>query len=178
MRGLYIIYVLILESHLLMPTPNPHFLFSHPAWAGPGWGDWCHSPRAPSRPCLWSQPDGPLSPQIHSLCYNDCTFSVSTSTRTFEYNFLALEKTVSLAGGPSFTSKGLKYFHHFTLSLCGNQVSCIGTDSVRMERGHQRIRGQRTQEVQIVADGADSEIFKWLLFFLRTFSSKIKSFGL
>ena len=165
-------------SHLLMPTPNPHFLFSHLAWAGPGWGDWCHSPRAPSRPCLWSQPDGPLSPQIHSLCYNDCTFSVSTSTRTFEYNFLALEKTVSLARGPSFTSKGLKYFHHFTLSLCGNQVSCIGTESMRMERGRQRIRGQRTQEVQIVADGADSEIFKWLLFFLRNFSSKIKSFGL
>lgn len=34
---------------------------------------------------------------------------------------MALADTISLAGGPSFTSKGLKYFHHFTLSLCGNQ---------------------------------------------------------
>ncbi|XP_025790543.1 UPF0577 protein KIAA1324 homolog isoform X2 [Puma concolor] len=64
---------------------------------------------------------GTKSNKIHSLCYNDCTFSISTPTRVLDYNFLALAKTVSLAGGPSFTSKGLKYFHHFTLSLCGNQ---------------------------------------------------------
>ncbi|XP_044770021.1 endosome/lysosome-associated apoptosis and autophagy regulator 1 isoform X2 [Neomonachus schauinslandi] len=64
---------------------------------------------------------GTKSNKIHSLCYNDCTFSVSTPTRVLDYNFLALANTVSLAGGPSFTSKGLKYFHHFTLSLCGNQ---------------------------------------------------------
>ncbi|XP_057601085.1 endosome/lysosome-associated apoptosis and autophagy regulator 1 isoform X3 [Hippopotamus amphibius kiboko] len=64
---------------------------------------------------------GTKSNKIHSLCYNNCTFSVRTPTRTYDYNFLALENTISLAGGPSFTSKGLKYFHHFTLSLCGNK---------------------------------------------------------
>ncbi|XP_027957890.1 UPF0577 protein KIAA1324 homolog isoform X2 [Eumetopias jubatus] len=64
---------------------------------------------------------GTKSNKIHSLCYNDCTFSISTPTGVLDYNFLALANTVSLAGGPSFTSKGLKYFHHFTLSLCGNQ---------------------------------------------------------
>ncbi|XP_036128374.1 endosome/lysosome-associated apoptosis and autophagy regulator 1 isoform X1 [Molossus molossus] len=64
---------------------------------------------------------GTKSNKIHSLCYNDCTFSISTPSRTLDYNFSALANTVSLAGGPSFTSKGLKYFHHFTFSLCGNQ---------------------------------------------------------
>jgi len=73
---------------------------------------------------------GTKSNKIHSLCYNDCTFSVSTPTRVLDYNFLALANTISLAGGPSFTSKGLKYFHHFTLSLCGNQVSCVSADGV------------------------------------------------
>ncbi|XP_026952043.1 endosome/lysosome-associated apoptosis and autophagy regulator 1 isoform X3 [Sagmatias obliquidens] len=75
---------------------------------------------------------GTKSNKIHSLCYNDCTFSVSTPTRTFDYNFLALENTISLAGGPSFTSKGLKYFHHFTFSLCGNQGKkmSVCTDNV------------------------------------------------
>uniref|UniRef100_A0A8D1Z3T4 MRH domain-containing protein n=1 Tax=Sus scrofa TaxID=9823 RepID=A0A8D1Z3T4_PIG len=75
---------------------------------------------------------GTKSNKIHSLCYNDCTFSVNTTTRTFDYNFLALGNTVSLAGGPSFTSKGLKYFHHFTLSLCGNQGKkmSVCTDNV------------------------------------------------
>uniref|UniRef100_A0A8C3YBV7 Endosome-lysosome associated apoptosis and autophagy regulator 1 n=1 Tax=Catagonus wagneri TaxID=51154 RepID=A0A8C3YBV7_9CETA len=75
---------------------------------------------------------GTKSNKIHSLCYNDCTFSVNTPTRTFNYNFSALGSTVSLAGGPSFTSKGLKYFHHFTLSLCGNQGKkmSVCTDNV------------------------------------------------
>uniref|UniRef100_A0A8C6C937 Endosome-lysosome associated apoptosis and autophagy regulator 1 n=1 Tax=Monodon monoceros TaxID=40151 RepID=A0A8C6C937_MONMO len=81
--------------------------------------------------CMTCGP-GTKSNKIHSLCYNDCTFSVSTPTRTLDYNFLALENTVSLAGGPSFTSKGLKYFHHFTFSLCGNQGKkmSVCTDNV------------------------------------------------
>ncbi|XP_075837713.1 endosome/lysosome-associated apoptosis and autophagy regulator 1 isoform X2 [Microtus pennsylvanicus] len=77
---------------------------------------------------------GTKSNKIHSLCYNDCTFSFTRSnpTRTFNYNFSALAGTVSLAGAPSFTSKGLKYFHHFTLSLCGNQGKkmAVCTDNV------------------------------------------------
>ncbi|KAM5256896.1 endosome/lysosome-associated apoptosis and autophagy regulator 1 isoform 5-T5 [Ctenodactylus gundi] len=75
---------------------------------------------------------GTKSNKIHSLCYNDCTFSHDTPARIFIYNFSALANTVSLAGGPSFTSKGLKYFHHFTLSLCGNQGKkmSVCTDNV------------------------------------------------
>ncbi|XP_034788627.1 endosome/lysosome-associated apoptosis and autophagy regulator 1 isoform X4 [Pan paniscus] len=75
---------------------------------------------------------GTKNNKIHSLCYNDCTFSRNTPTRTFNYNFSALANTVTLAGGPSFTSKGLKYFHHFTLSLCGNQgrKMSVCTDNV------------------------------------------------
>ncbi|XP_023612863.1 UPF0577 protein KIAA1324 homolog [Myotis lucifugus] len=64
---------------------------------------------------------GTQSNKIHTVCYNDCTFSVSSGSRSLDYNFSALANPVSLAGGPSFTSKGLKYFHHFTFSLCGNQ---------------------------------------------------------
>nr|KAF6304753.1 hypothetical protein mPipKuh1_007154 [Pipistrellus kuhlii] len=64
---------------------------------------------------------GTQSNKIHSLCYNDCTFSVSSGSRLLDYNFSALADPVSLAGGPSFTSKGLKYFHYFTFSLCGNE---------------------------------------------------------
>ncbi|XP_021013167.1 UPF0577 protein KIAA1324 homolog isoform X1 [Mus caroli] len=75
---------------------------------------------------------GTKNNKIHSLCYNDCTFSRNTPSRIFNYNFSALAGTVSLAGVPSFTSKGLKYFHHFTLSLCGNQGKkmAVCTDNV------------------------------------------------
>uniref|UniRef100_A0A8D2CTE9 Endosome-lysosome associated apoptosis and autophagy regulator 1 n=1 Tax=Sciurus vulgaris TaxID=55149 RepID=A0A8D2CTE9_SCIVU len=75
---------------------------------------------------------GTKNNQIHSLCYNDCTFSRTTPSRIFNYNFSALANTISLSGGPSFTSKGLKYFHHFTLSICGNQGKkmSVCTDNV------------------------------------------------
>ncbi|XP_028613121.1 UPF0577 protein KIAA1324 homolog isoform X4 [Grammomys surdaster] len=75
---------------------------------------------------------GTKNNKIHSLCYNDCTFSRNTPNRIFNYNFSALASTISLSGAPSFTSKGLKYFHHFTLSLCGNQGKkmAVCTDNV------------------------------------------------
>uniref|UniRef100_H0VTZ7 Endosome-lysosome associated apoptosis and autophagy regulator 1 n=1 Tax=Cavia porcellus TaxID=10141 RepID=H0VTZ7_CAVPO len=75
---------------------------------------------------------GTKSNKIHSLCYNDCRFSRHASSRTYDYNFSALANTVSLSGGPSFTSKGLKYLHHFNLSLCGNEGKkmAVCTDNV------------------------------------------------
>uniref|UniRef100_A0A8C8Z047 Endosome-lysosome associated apoptosis and autophagy regulator 1 n=1 Tax=Prolemur simus TaxID=1328070 RepID=A0A8C8Z047_PROSS len=75
---------------------------------------------------------GTKNNKIHSLCYNDCTFTRNTPARTFNYNFSTLANTVTLAGGSSFTSKGLKYFHHFTFSLCGNQGKkmSVCTDNV------------------------------------------------
>ncbi|XP_032074294.1 UPF0577 protein KIAA1324 homolog isoform X4 [Thamnophis elegans] len=63
---------------------------------------------------------GTKNNKIHSLCYNDCHFSVSMKDRTREYDFSRLAYSTSFLGGPSFTSKGLKYFHHFNISLCGN----------------------------------------------------------
>lgn len=61
--------------------------------------------------------------QVRSLCYNNCSFSLALPGRTLHYDFSALATSTSFASGPSFTSKGLKYFHHFNISLCGNRVS-------------------------------------------------------
>uniref|UniRef100_A0A2D4L4P4 MRH domain-containing protein n=1 Tax=Micrurus paraensis TaxID=1970185 RepID=A0A2D4L4P4_9SAUR len=63
---------------------------------------------------------GTKNNKMHSLCYNDCHFSISMKDRTLEYNFSKLANSTSFLEGPSFTSKGLKYFHHFNISLCGN----------------------------------------------------------
>uniref|UniRef100_A0A8C3BZI4 Endosome-lysosome associated apoptosis and autophagy regulator 1 n=1 Tax=Cairina moschata TaxID=8855 RepID=A0A8C3BZI4_CAIMO len=80
------------------------------------------------------QPCGPgtHSNQVRSLCYNNCSFSLALLGRTLHYDFSALATSTAFASGPSFTSKGLKYFHHFNISLCGNRgrkaASC--TDNV------------------------------------------------
>ncbi|XP_020660952.3 endosome/lysosome-associated apoptosis and autophagy regulator 1 isoform X1 [Pogona vitticeps] len=75
---------------------------------------------------------GTKNNKIHSLCYNDCHLSITLRGRTLEYDFSALGNTTSFLAGPSFTSKGLKYFHHFNISLCGNhgRKTAICTDNV------------------------------------------------
>lgn len=69
--------------------------------------------------------------QVRSLCYSDCTFSLALPGRTLHYDFSALSASTAFTSGPSFTSKGLKYFHHFNISLCGNHVSVGGHGSTR-----------------------------------------------
>ncbi|XP_060087559.1 endosome/lysosome-associated apoptosis and autophagy regulator 1 isoform X1 [Heteronotia binoei] len=79
-----------------------------------------------SQACIPCGP-GTKNNKIHSLCYNDCHFSVSRIDRTLEFDFSALANTTSFSGDPSFTSKGLKYFHHFNISLCGNHGRKMAT---------------------------------------------------
>lgn len=60
--------------------------------------------------------------QDHSLCYSDCHFTHTEGNVTLTYDFSPLGSVGSLMNGPSFTSKGTKYFHQFNISLCGGQV--------------------------------------------------------
>ncbi len=42
--------------------------------------------------------------------------------RTLIYDLSALSSVGSILNGPSFTSKGTKYYHQFNISLCGAEV--------------------------------------------------------
>ncbi|XP_074420638.1 endosome/lysosome-associated apoptosis and autophagy regulator 1 isoform X2 [Larus michahellis] len=88
------------------PCPPGTYLRGHPSDGTPA----CH-------PCG----PGTRSNQLRSLCYNNCTFSLPLPGRVLRYDLSALAPAVAFASGPSFTAKGLKYFHHFNLSLCGHQ---------------------------------------------------------
>ncbi|NXF42080.1 K1324 protein, partial [Nyctibius bracteatus] len=88
------------------PCPPGTYLRGHPSDGTPA----CH-------PCG----PGTRSNQLRSLCYNNCTFSLALRGRILRYEFPALAAGAALASGPSFTAKGRKYFHHFSLSLCGHQ---------------------------------------------------------
>ncbi|KAB5541997.1 hypothetical protein PHYPO_G00086360 [Pangasianodon hypophthalmus] len=67
------------------------------------------------------QPCGPgsKSNKEHSLCFSDCSFSHVDQNRTLTYDLSALSSVGSIMNGPSFTSKGTKYYHQFNISLCG-----------------------------------------------------------
>ncbi|XP_005358380.1 UPF0577 protein KIAA1324-like homolog isoform X1 [Microtus ochrogaster] len=64
---------------------------------------------------------GSKSTQDHSTCYSDCFFSYEKENRSLHYDFRNLSSVGSLMNGPSFTSKGTKYFHFFNISLCGHE---------------------------------------------------------
>uniref|UniRef100_A0A7N6BBL7 MRH domain-containing protein n=1 Tax=Anabas testudineus TaxID=64144 RepID=A0A7N6BBL7_ANATE len=79
------------------------------------------------------KPCGPASKsdKDHSLCYSDCHFTHTEGNVTLSYDFSPLGSVGSLMNGPSFTSKGTKYFHQFNISLCGGQDHlAVCTDNV------------------------------------------------
>uniref|UniRef100_A0A7N8WKZ8 Endosome-lysosome associated apoptosis and autophagy regulator family member 2a n=1 Tax=Mastacembelus armatus TaxID=205130 RepID=A0A7N8WKZ8_9TELE len=66
----------------------------------------------------------------HSLCYSDCHFTHTSGNVTLTFDFSLLGSVGTLMNGPSFTSKGTKYFHQFNISLCGGQQLAVCTDNV------------------------------------------------
>ncbi|XP_014806816.1 PREDICTED: UPF0577 protein KIAA1324-like [Calidris pugnax] len=93
-------------SGTCQPCPPGTYLRGHPSGGTPS----CH-------PCG----PGTRSNQLRSLCYNNCSFSLALRGRVLRYDLSALAPGAAFASGPSFTAKGLKYFHHFNISLCGHQ---------------------------------------------------------
>uniref|UniRef100_A0A8C9U582 Endosome-lysosome associated apoptosis and autophagy regulator family member 2 n=1 Tax=Scleropages formosus TaxID=113540 RepID=A0A8C9U582_SCLFO len=83
---------------------------------------------------------GSRSNKDRSRCFSDCSFSHTWQNRTLTYDFSPLGPVGSIMNGPSFTSKGTKYFHSFNISLCGleGNRAAICTDNVtdlsKMER--------------------------------------------
>uniref|UniRef100_UPI00398F42DF endosome/lysosome-associated apoptosis and autophagy regulator 1 isoform X2 n=1 Tax=Pristiophorus japonicus TaxID=55135 RepID=UPI00398F42DF len=84
-------------------------------------------------------PCGPSSQNNlnHTLCYNDCKFVHHKDHRTWQYDFSLLSNSTTFTSAPRFTPKGVQYFHHFNIGLCGNQgrklTFCV--DNVTVEGG-------------------------------------------
>ncbi|XP_030646148.1 UPF0577 protein KIAA1324-like [Chanos chanos] len=80
------------------------------------------------------QPCGPgsKSDKEHRVCFSDCVFSHTERNLTLQYDFSALSQAGSIMNGPSFTSKGTKYYHFFNISLCGAEghKAAICSDNV------------------------------------------------
>ncbi|KAL7828130.1 hypothetical protein AOLI_G00312820 [Acnodon oligacanthus] len=75
---------------------------------------------------------GSKSNKEHSVCFSDCSFSHTDQNRTLTYDLSALSSVGSIMNGPSFTSKGTKYYHQFNISLCGpeGRKVAVCTDNV------------------------------------------------
>ncbi|XP_072097055.1 endosome/lysosome-associated apoptosis and autophagy regulator family member 2 [Mobula birostris] len=75
---------------------------------------------------------GSRSNKDHSVCFSDCSYVHSLENHTLTFEFSGLSGVSSLMNGPSFTSRGTKYFHFFNISLCGSEgkKTAICSDNV------------------------------------------------
>nr|XP_020503966.1 UPF0577 protein KIAA1324 homolog [Labrus bergylta] len=77
--------------------------------------------------------------KAHIACLSDCALNVQTkSGARLYYDFSPLANVTGFHSSPRFTSRGLRYFHHFNLKLCGNEGTALATcvDNVT-ERGRE-----------------------------------------
>ncbi|XP_025891861.1 UPF0577 protein KIAA1324 homolog [Nothoprocta perdicaria] len=68
----------------------------------------------------WAFQRAPARQAARSLCYSDCSPVLAPRGRPLRYDLSALAAPRAFASAPSFTAKGLKYFHLFNISLCGH----------------------------------------------------------
>ena len=65
----------------------------------------------------------PFVLQARSACVSDCTLQVQSGAgQLLHYNFSSLANLTGFRSAPRFTSRGLRYFQHFHLGLCGKEV--------------------------------------------------------
>ncbi|KAG7220725.1 hypothetical protein INR49_017839, partial [Caranx melampygus] len=81
--------------------------------------------------------------KAYSACLSDCTLDVqSRGGAHLQYDFSALANVTSFNSQPRFTNKGLRYFQHFTVGLCGKEgrvpATCVDnvTESKREVKGY------------------------------------------
>ncbi|XP_056137128.1 endosome/lysosome-associated apoptosis and autophagy regulator family member 2 [Lampris incognitus] len=97
------------------------------------------------------RPCGPASKsnKEHSLCFSDCHFTHTEGNVTLSFDFGLLGSVGSLMNGPSFTSKGTKYFHQFNISLCGGEGHmAVCADNVTDLSDSQREKGEAANAVK------------------------------
>ncbi|XP_076015395.1 endosome/lysosome-associated apoptosis and autophagy regulator 1 isoform X2 [Genypterus blacodes] len=73
--------------------------------------------------------------KAHSACLSDCKLGVHMGGALQHYDFSPLANVTTFQSSPRFTSKGLRYFHRFGVSLCGKEgretASCVDNVTAR-----------------------------------------------
>uniref|UniRef100_A0A8C5FS89 Endosome-lysosome associated apoptosis and autophagy regulator 1 n=1 Tax=Gadus morhua TaxID=8049 RepID=A0A8C5FS89_GADMO len=91
--------------------------------------------------------------QARSACVSDCTLHVNSGAgQHLLYNFSSLANLTGFRSSPRFTSRGLRYFQHFHLGLCGKEDRqlAVCVDNVTEQR--REVRGYACQSMVVPSD--------------------------
>ncbi|XP_072306191.1 endosome/lysosome-associated apoptosis and autophagy regulator 1 [Eucyclogobius newberryi] len=89
----------------------------------------------------------------YSACLSDCHLKVQSQWGTLHYHFSPLSNITGFHSNPRFTTKGLRYFQHFYLGLCGveGRVPATCVDNVT-ESGKKEVKGYICQSTVVPSD--------------------------
>ncbi|KAM8831040.1 endosome/lysosome-associated apoptosis and autophagy regulator 1 isoform 1-T2 [Synchiropus picturatus] len=93
------------------------------------------------------------SNQDHTACQSDCILDVLAQDRTpLRYDFSPLAKATGFRSSPRFTSKGLRYFHHFNVALCGTKDRALATCVNNVTEAKREVKGYVCQSTVVPSD--------------------------
>ncbi|XP_077463450.1 endosome/lysosome-associated apoptosis and autophagy regulator 1 isoform X1 [Stigmatopora argus] len=91
--------------------------------------------------------------QGYTECLSDCKAKVQTTRGTLlHYDFSLLSNVSTFQSGARFTSKGLRYFHHFSVALCGKEGQATATCLDNVTEHGQMVRGHVCQSLVVPSD--------------------------
>uniref|UniRef100_H2UWY3 Endosome-lysosome associated apoptosis and autophagy regulator 1 n=1 Tax=Takifugu rubripes TaxID=31033 RepID=H2UWY3_TAKRU len=74
---------------------------------------------------------------------------LTTEGERMHYDFSALSNITSFQSGPRFTNKGLRYFHHFNIGLCGEKVRKMATCVDNVTESGNEVKGYVCQSTAV-----------------------------
>ncbi|XP_061908878.1 endosome/lysosome-associated apoptosis and autophagy regulator 1 [Entelurus aequoreus] len=91
--------------------------------------------------------------EAYTACFSDCTLDVATTeSAALHYDFSPLSNITSFHSSPRFTSKGLRYFHHFNMALCGKEGRVPATCIDNVTENNREVRGHVCQSIVVPSD--------------------------
>ncbi|XP_067095809.1 endosome/lysosome-associated apoptosis and autophagy regulator 1 [Osmerus mordax] len=100
----------------------------------------------------------PCGPNTHtnkarSACVSDCSLALRSGRgELLRYNFSPLANITGFQSGSRFTSKGLRYFHHFNMALCGTEGRKLARCVDNVTESRREIEGYACQSTVVPSD--------------------------
>lgn len=93
------------------------------------------------------------SNKARSACVSDCKVELQHSGgEPLLYDFRPLANITSFQSSPRFTSKGLRYFNHFSLSLCGKEGSDLASCVDNITENNKQVQSYVCQSTVVPSD--------------------------
>uniref|UniRef100_A0A3Q3VQ33 MRH domain-containing protein n=1 Tax=Mola mola TaxID=94237 RepID=A0A3Q3VQ33_MOLML len=88
--------------------------------------------------------------KAHTACRSDCVLYVRNNAgELLHYDFSALSNVTGFHSSARFTNRGLRYFQHFNIGLCGKEVRALATCVDNVTESGSEVRGYICQSMVI-----------------------------